>query len=140
MSAEVEAQKTRPVSKYPTHICAACSEIAGTPVGRDWGGFCVGCGMPLPDPEVSEAALEIQGLSETIRAIPADEWVGLGQSLAFYGGLFAVCTALLFMWPGPALIPGTPLTLANLVWLAAGGPLFLYIAYLTSGFRGAGGE
>ena len=140
MTAEAEAaEATPPVRKYPTHICAACSEIAGTPVGRDWGGFCVGCGMPLPDPEGSPSAEELLSLGESIRKIPASEWVGLGKSLTFYGAVFAGCSVLLLMMPGPALIPGTPLTIANLVWFAVVGPLFLYLGYLTSGFQ-AGGE
>lgn len=140
MSAEVEAHEPPPVRKYPTHICASCSEIAGTPVGRDWGGFCVGCGMPLPDPEGSPATEALVEVGEAVRAIPTKEWMGLGFHLALYGGLFAGCSVLLVMMPGPALVPGTPLTLANLVWFAAAGPLFLYVAYLHSGFGCDGGE
>lgn len=134
MSAEAEAQSP-PASKYPTHICAACSEIAGTPVGRDWGGFCVGCGMPLPDPEGSAAEVEVAAIGEALRQVPAGRWMALLKMLSFFGAIFALCTGMLLVAPGPALVPGTPLTLANLVWLAVCGPIFLYIAVLCSGFH-----
>jgi hypothetical protein len=138
MSAEAEVHAAPPASKYPTHVCAACSEIAGTPVGRDWGGFCVGCGMPLPDPEGSPSTEELMNLGDTFRRVPASQWAALTRQMVLYGAIFAGCSALLLMMPGPALIPGTPLTLANLVWFAVCGPIFMYVAYLCSGFDPTG--
>lgn len=110
-------------------------QYCGYSSSSDWGGFCPDCGFQMPDRDGSPTLEEFDRIGRELRQIPGHRWFSLVKSAGVFMAIYALLTGVLFTsYCATALIPGTPVNLPNLVWLAAGAPIFLYLGYLGSDF------
>lgn len=117
--------------------CGYCDKPVPCRVERDWGGFCNVCGVSLPDDQGGSAVTEeLERVAKAALALEPAKRNALLVLLPLYMGMFAAVTALLVMLPGVNLfVPGQPVTLANLVWVAVGGGLFTALAFFHAGIE-----
>ncbi len=114
------------------NTCLNCGFATST---ADWGGFCPDCGFRLPDREDSAVLEELAAVGDELKKIPAGRWMNLLVNVGFFMAIFGLLTACLVRNPGATrLVPETPVNLPNIIWLATGAPLFMYLGYLRSDF------
>ncbi len=121
------------MSETTPAVCSVCKTAIGE---RDWGGFCPECGFSLPDREDSMVEAEVGRILGQVKSVPGSSWWALIRSTAILMPLFLLMTFMLLRSPGmPTFIPGTPVNIPNIIWLATGLPLFGILIVASSGFE-----